>query len=304
MGHQGIASQESLDVVEEVPSPQKKSRRKLPGEGKVREANAAGLKEGAASKIPELLRKLCLRPSYILERQGREIGAGAPKKPVTRQGWLAAAETNTSCTPSITLWGFNVLCCYGVARYVCSCDSQREAWFGAEACAKSARLFAVCTSPRGARAGPGAAGPESLVFRKGLQTEKNPQLPVLRKCSRGNVWVSCLSWTWAQGPHLIWEAVITALHLRPVTSASLNLVVLLWGPLQGVARVCCKVRHMRITFPVEQSGGEVFMQPDSGQLPEPWSISLPAWNRQESKLVWMGKLFSDPTTPIGLAYLR
>lgn len=54
----GIAGQERLGVVEEVPSPQKKSRRKLPGEGKVREGNAAGLKERAASEIPELLRKL------------------------------------------------------------------------------------------------------------------------------------------------------------------------------------------------------------------------------------------------------
>lgn len=33
---------------------------------------------------------------------------------------------------------------------------------------------AVCISPRGARTDPGAAGPESLISRKGLQTDKIP----------------------------------------------------------------------------------------------------------------------------------
>lgn len=45
------------------------------------EINDAGLKEGAKSRIPEFLRKLCLSPSNILERRGREIGAQVPKKP-------------------------------------------------------------------------------------------------------------------------------------------------------------------------------------------------------------------------------
>lgn len=44
------------------------SRRELAIEEKVRDRNAAGLKEGAKSRIPELLRKLCLSPNNILER--------------------------------------------------------------------------------------------------------------------------------------------------------------------------------------------------------------------------------------------
>lgn len=47
MDHQGIAGQERLDIVQEVPSLfQRRSRRKLSVEEKVKERNAAGLKEG------------------------------------------------------------------------------------------------------------------------------------------------------------------------------------------------------------------------------------------------------------------
>lgn len=68
-----------------------------------------------------------------------------------------------------------------LARYVYFCDSQREERFGVGASAKSAGLLAVCTSPRGARADPGAAGPENLISRKGLQTEKIPNPPCTLK---------------------------------------------------------------------------------------------------------------------------
>jgi len=69
MGHQGIGGQEKLDDLQEVPSLfQRKSRRKVAVGEKVRERNTAGLKGGAKSRIPELLRKVCLSPSNIMER--------------------------------------------------------------------------------------------------------------------------------------------------------------------------------------------------------------------------------------------
>lgn len=71
------------------------------------------------------------------------------------------------------------MCCgfINLARYMYFCDSQRGEQLEVGASAKSAGLFAVYTSPRGARADPGAAGPESLISRKGLQTEKIPNPP-------------------------------------------------------------------------------------------------------------------------------
>lgn len=123
-----------------------------------------------------------------------------------------------SWPPSVALQGSELI--IDLARYVYSCGSRREEGFGVGASAEPAWLFAACASPSGASAGPGAARPESLS-RKGLQTKKNPRPHILWKCSRGYVCVSCLAWTWAQGPCLSWEAASPAVHLRPVLSAPL-----------------------------------------------------------------------------------
>lgn len=64
----GITGQGRLGVVQEVPLFQRKSRRQLAGEEKVRERNAAGLRQGAKSRTSDILRKLCQSPSSILKR--------------------------------------------------------------------------------------------------------------------------------------------------------------------------------------------------------------------------------------------
>lgn len=56
---------------------------------------------------------------------------------------------------------------------------------------------------------------------RGCRQKKNPWPHILWKCSRAYVCVSCLAWTWAQGPCLSWEAASPAVHLRPVLSALL-----------------------------------------------------------------------------------
>lgn len=91
---------------------QRKSRRQLAGEEKVRERNAAGLRQGAKSRTSNILRKLCQSPSNILKRIMGKMGAWVWKKPVSHWGWLAAVGTSMSWTPTITSWGFNVLWFY------------------------------------------------------------------------------------------------------------------------------------------------------------------------------------------------
>lgn len=169
------------------------------------------------------------------------------------------------------------MCCGSInlARYIYSSDSQREEWFGVGASAKS-----TSTPPRKGSAGPQATGPKSLISRKDLQTEKFPSLlcsgNVPEVTSAISVWLepepkAHIS-SWKQQPlPCIWDQWLT------VASASL----LNW---------CSFVRStVKANVCVQPSlWSRVEEKLSCSQLsciPEPWSISLPVWNKQESKLV-------------------
>lgn len=184
--------------------------------------NGSGLKGAAKSRIPEFLRKLSEPKQYSGEVRQRNRSPGPKETWVIEVDWQLQGQIYLPPLHSEAL-----MCCGSInlARYIYSSDSQREEWFGARASAESTRLFAPLP------------GKPVMVLRQLGNRVSFPgricrqKIPSLL-CSR-NVCNLCLTWTWAQGPCLILEAAVTALHLRPVASSgfclSAGLMFLYWG---------------------------------------------------------------------------